>query len=124
MSFQNRFPNRNQTRKWYDNRWTIGADPVGKYPAMIQAESYEEMTDLMVSNTSYVKIKSLTLGYRHNFDDFSARVYLSGENLFTFAHKDFDGFDPENGLAPGHFTNWGGDYPTARIYLIGLNLTF
>lgn len=124
MSFQNRFPNRNQTRKWYDNRWTIGADPAGKYPAMIQAESYEEMTDLMVSNTSYVKIKSLTLGYRHNFDDFSARVYLSGENLFTFAHKDFDGFDPENGLAPGHFTNWGGDYPTARIYLIGLNLTF
>lgn len=124
MSFQNRYPNRSQTRKWYDNRWTIGADPVGKYPAIIQGESYEEMTDLMVSNTSYVKIKSLTFGYRHNFKDFSSRVYISGENLLTISHKDFDGFDPENGLSPGHFTNWGGDYPTAKIFLIGLNLTF
>lgn len=124
MSFQNRYPNRSQTRKWYDNRWTIGADPVGKYPAIIQGESYEEMTDLMVSNTSYVKVKSLTLGYRHNFDSISSRIFVSGENLLTISHKDFDGFDPENGLAPGHYTNWGGDYPTARILLIGLNVTF
>ena len=124
MSFQNRFPNRNQTRKWFDNRWTLGSDPQGKYPAMIQGESYEEMTDLMVSNTSFMKMKSLTLGYTHRFDKFIGRVFLSGENLFTLTHKDFDGFDPENGVSPGHFTNWGGDYPTARIYLMGINLTF
>ena len=124
MSFQNRFPNRNASRKWYDNRWIIGENPSGKYPAMIQAESYEEMTDIMTSNTSFVKLKSLTVGYRYLFGSISARVFLSGENLLTFTAKEFDGFDPENGNAIGHYTNWGGDYPTARILLIGLNLSF
>ncbi|OJV35508.1 MAG: hypothetical protein BGO33_03545 [Bacteroidia bacterium 43-41] len=124
MSFQNRFPNRNASRKWYDNRWTSGTDPAGKYPAMIQAESYEEMTDLMTSNTSFVKLKSLTLGYRHQFEAVAARIFLSGENLLTFTTKEFDGFDPENGNAVGHYTNWGGDYPTARILLVGLSLSF
>lgn len=124
MSFENRFPNRNNTRKWYDNRWTLGADAVGKYPAMIQGENYQEMTDLKVANTSFAKLKSLTVGYTHKFKDFSGRIYVSGENLLTISHKDFDGFDPENGLEPGHYTNWGGDYPTAKIFLLGINLTF
>lgn len=38
MSFQNRMPNRNMSRHWYDNRWTLGSDPAGKYPALIQGE--------------------------------------------------------------------------------------
>ena len=41
MSFQNRMPNRNMSRHWYDNRWTLGSDPAGKYPALIQGENYE-----------------------------------------------------------------------------------
>lgn len=124
MSFQNRFPNRNMSRHWYDNRWTLGSDPTGKYPALIQSESYEEMTDLMVANTSFVKMRSLTLGYTLSFNDFKTRVFLSGENLFTIHSKSFDGFDPENGNGVGHYTNWGDDFPTPRIFLIGLNLTF
>lgn len=124
MSFQNRMPNRNMSRKWYDNRWTIGSDPAGKYPALIQSESYEEMTDLMVSNTSFIKMKSLSLGYTYPIKGIKMRLYASAENLFTITHKDFDGFDPENGNAVGHYTNWGGDYPTARIFLAGLNINF
>ena len=124
MSYQNRMPNRNMSRKWYDNRWKLGDDPKGKYPAIIQSESYEEMTDLMVANTSFLKMKSLTVGYSYTLKEVKARLFLSGENLFTIAHKDFDGFDPENGNGVGHYTNWGDDYPTARIFLVGLNLTF
>lgn len=124
MSFQNRMPNRSMSRKWYDNRWILGTDPQGKYPALIQSESYEEMTDLMVSNTSFVKMKSLTLGYTFELKNVKTRLFLSGENLLTFTSKDFDGFDPENGDGVGHYTNWGDDYPTARIILVGLNLTF
>lgn len=124
MSFQNRMPNRSIDRRWYDNRWVLGTDPQGKYPALIQSESYEEMTDLMVSNTSFMKMKSLTLGYSFDFKNVKTRVFLSGENLLTVTSKDFDGFDPENGDGVGHYTNWGDDYPTARIGLIGLNLTF
>ena len=123
MSYQNRFPNRNISRKWYDNRYILGEEG-GNYPAMIQSESYEEMTDLMVMNTSFVKMRSLTLGYTHSFSNMKARIYLSGENLLTFTSKEFDGFDPENGNSVGHYTNWGDDYPTPRIFLIGLNLTF
>lgn len=122
MSYQNRFPNRNISRKWYDNRWTLGA-PAGDYPAMIQSESYEEMTDLMAMNTSFVKMKSLTVGYTHNFKQVKARIFLSGENLLTFTSKEFDGFDPENGNSVGHYTNWGDDFPTPRIFMIGLNVT-
>lgn len=124
MSFQNRFPNRNMSRHWYDNRWTLGSDPAGKYPALIQSESYEEMTDLMVANTSFVKMRSLTLGYTLPFHEFKTRVFLSGENLFMIHGKSFDGFDPENGNGVGHYTNWGDDFPTPRIFLVGLNLTF
>lgn len=124
MSFQNRMPNRNMSRKWYDNRWTLGADPAGKYPAIIQSESYEEMTDLMVSNTSFLKMRSVSLGYSHTFKDIKARLYLTGENLLTITHKDFDGFDPENGNSVGHYTNWGYDYPTAKIFIVGVNVEF
>ena len=123
MSYQNRFPNRNISRKWYDNRWTLGS-PTGDYPAMIQSESYEEMTDLMAMNTSYVKMKSITLGYTHRFSGMKARIFLSGENLFAITSDEFDGFDPENGTSVGHYTNWGDDFPTPRILLVGLNLTF
>lgn len=123
MSYQNRFPNRNISRKWYENRWKLG-EPSGKYPAMIQGESYEEMTDLMAMNTSYVKMKSLTLGYTYNFNPMKVRIFLSGENLFAITSDEFDGFDPENGTSVGHYTNWGDDYPTPRIFLIGLNLSF
>lgn len=124
MSFQNRMPNRNMSRHWYDNRWTLGSDPTGKYPALIQSENYEEMTDLMVANSSFVKMKSLTLGYTFNLKSNRIRVFLSGENLFTIKDKSFDGFDPENGNSVGHYTNWGDDFPTPRILLIGTNLTF
>lgn len=124
MSFQNRMPNRNMSRHWYDNRWTLGSDPTGKYPALIQSESYEEMTDLMVTNSSFVKMKSLTLGYTFNLKPNRVRIFVSGENLLTIHHKNFDGFDPENGNSVGHYTNWGDDFPTPRIFLIGTNLTF
>lgn len=123
MSYQNRFPNRNISHKWYDHRYILGASG-GNYPAMIQNESYEEMTDLMAMNTSFAKLRSLTLGYSFKLSGINARVFLSGENLLTFTSDEFDGFDPENGNSVGHYTNWGDDYPTPRIYLVGLNINF
>ncbi len=123
MSFQNRFPNRNMSRHWYDNRWILGEDSKGKYPLLIQSENYEEMTDLMVTNSSFAKWKMLTIGYNLNIKDVvRARLYMSAENILTITSKSFDGFDPENGNSYGHYTNWGGDYPTPRIIMFGINL--
>lgn len=122
LSFQNRFPNRSITTKWYKNRWRPGDSSEGKYPMMIQGANYQEMIDLMVANTSYAKLKSLMVGYSFNISDIRARVYVSGENLLTITHPDFDGFDPENGLAPGHYYMWGGDYPSPRIVMMGFSI--
>ena len=57
MSFQNRMPNRNMSRHWYDNRWTLGSDPAGKYPALIQGENYEEMTDFFICENEIIDIR-------------------------------------------------------------------
>lgn len=122
LSFQNRFPNRSNTYKWFNNRWRPGDPSEGKYPMMIQGGNYQDMNDLMVANTSYAKLKSLVLGYTFDVKDIHTRVYLSGENLLTITHPDFDGFDPENGMAPGHYYMWGGDYPTPRILMLGLTV--
>ena len=50
--------------------------------------------------------------------------WLEKLTIFTIKDKTFDGFDPENGNSVGHYTNWGDDFPTPRILLIGTNLTF
>jgi len=40
------------------------------------------------------------------------RIYTSGNNLLTWTK--YKGYDPENG-------DW---YPTARMFVVGLNLSF
>ncbi len=73
---------------------------------------------------SYIRIKNLTLGYDLNTEWArkvklsNARIYLSGENVFTFAkHK---GMDPETeitGLTDS-------DVPNIRTFSLGLNIGF
>jgi hypothetical protein len=84
-----------------------------------------------VENGSFLKISNITFGYNlpenlaKQFKMQAARVYLSGQNLYTFTK--YSGYNPEvsytgdNVLAPG--SDYGG-YPTARIISIGFNLTF
>ncbi|WP_262497718.1 SusC/RagA family TonB-linked outer membrane protein [Pedobacter ginsengisoli] len=71
-------------------------------------------------NASYVKLKNLQLGYTlpekltKKAAISRARLYLSGENLFTITN--YPGLDPEIGA--------GVNYPTMRQYSLGLNITF
>jgi TonB-linked SusC/RagA family outer membrane protein len=86
---------------------------------------------------SYLRIKSLTLGYtlpkaitgKINVD--RLRVYVSGENLFTFTK--YSGYDPEIGSnsigdsgGPSNTVRGidNGYYPQARSYMTGIQLTF
>jgi len=68
----------------------------------------------------YVRIRNLTLAYRlpasltQRAKMTSARVYISGQNLYTFTN--FEGLDPEAAT--------GNSFPNARKFLIGVNLTF
>ncbi|MEX0983371.1 MAG: SusC/RagA family TonB-linked outer membrane protein [Bacteroidales bacterium] len=84
-----------------------------------------------VEDASFIKLDNFTIGYNFNFSDntilSSARVYVSGKNLFYIT--DYSGVDPEprysyqeNVLIPGvePLDSW----VTTRSFTLGLNLSF
>tara|TARA_B100000683_G_scaffold74678_2_gene73496 strand:+ start:656 stop:3673 length:3018 start_codon:yes stop_codon:yes gene_type:complete len=81
-----------------------------------------------VEDASYVKVRTIQLGYTlpskaaSKLGISNARIYVSGNNLFTFSG--YSGMDPEIG---GYALNLGVDaaeYPIAVMTTIGLNVTF
>jgi hypothetical protein len=74
-------------------------------------------------NTSFLKLKSLQLGYTlpktwlNVVKINRCRVFVAGENLLTFKSKDFPAVDPELG-------NSVIVYPIAKMFSAGINLTF
>ncbi len=77
-----------------------------------------------IEDGSYLRLRNVNLGYNLPVDSFtnsplsSARVYLSGQNLFTIT--DYSGFDPEVG--PNGIDN--NIYPVTRTFTVGLNIGF
>lgn len=91
-------------------------------------EGYRADTDLWLEDGSYLRLKSITLGYslskalvtRMRLSNL--RFYISGQNLFTLTK--YSGYDPEIG---GGINKRGmdmGNYPTFATYSVGLNLSF
>ncbi|MDR0700778.1 MAG: TonB-dependent receptor [Tannerella sp.] len=80
---------------------------------------------------SYLRLQNITLGYTlpqslsNRLSLRKLRLYLSGQNLFTWT--DYTGYNPEvnrrptNALTPGEDY---GTYPLAKVFTIGLNITF
>jgi hypothetical protein len=84
------------------------------------AQNAAVASDFYLYNASYLKLKNLQIGYTIP-EKLSkkalisrARIYLSGENLWTITN--YPGLDPEIGSGVG--------YPTMRQYSVGLNVTF
>lgn len=84
-----------------------------------------------VENGSYLRIKSATLGYDlpasvlNRIKLKTLRVYVTGENLFTFTK--YTGFDPEvNFSGPSNISQGVdfGTYPQTRNLIVGLNVSF
>ncbi|KAA3439893.1 SusC/RagA family TonB-linked outer membrane protein [Rufibacter hautae] len=73
---------------------------------------------------SYLRVKNVTLGYTlpqsltQKVKMSSARIYVSGQNLFTFT--DYTGFDPEVGTSGVDLSV----YPLARTLSAGINIGF
>ncbi|SHF80540.1 SusC/RagA family TonB-linked outer membrane protein [Pedobacter caeni] len=94
----------------------------GKYPRLKNSADVQNSvaSDFYLYNASYVKLKTFQLGYTFaekltkKVAISKARIYVSGENLFTITS--YPGLDPEIGT--------GITYPTMRQYSLGLNLTF
>ena len=89
-----------------------------------------KLSSYYVEDASFFRCANITLGYTlpkrwmSKLHVSSCRVYFSGDNLFTITP--YRGYNPEvsyksSNLMPGF--DWG-CYPLARIYSLGLNLTF
>ena len=99
--------------------WTTCAD-----------RNWSNISDIYIEDGDFFKISNVTLGY-----DFSrlikgnwiskARLYVTAQNLFTFTK--YSGMDPEIGY--GFDEDWVsgidlGYYPSARTFLVGVNIQF
>lgn len=83
----------------------------------------------LVEDGTYLRLQSLTFGYTLPQSLLrgarSARVYLTGQNLFTVT--DYSGFDPEVNSLNGSPSARGldvGAYPRARVFNFGVSVTF
>ncbi len=91
------------------------------------ANSYRD-SDYFIEDGSFIRLQNVSLGYTlPNFNDFisKARIYVSGQNLFTIT--DYSGFDPEVNNRGQNNLNRGDDYdayPRARTLTVGVNLEF
>lgn len=112
------------------DRWTP-EHPSNVYPRANRSADYLHMSDRYLEDGSYVRLQLLSLAYDLPKSLVSrirlkgARIYVSGKNLLTFT--DYTGFDPEVGRFGTSNIRQGydlGGYPTAKTYLVGLNLEF
>ena len=90
----------------------------------------KEPSSYWVENGSFLRIRNVSLGYTlspelvQKMRIKGLRVYLTGQNLFTFTK--YPGFDPETS-SEGSGLSRGGDYlgyPAARTIIAGLNVSF
>ena len=107
------------------NRW-MGAGTSNTMPRAVFNDPNKNVrpSDRFIEDGSYLRIKNVTLGYNfpkqitERLSMSSARLYISGANLFTFTK--YKGFDPEVG-ANGIDNS---TYPVTRTISIGANITF
>ena len=101
-------------------RWTED-NPTNKYPRL-NANRQTKLSDWWIEDGSFVRLQTVTLGYtlpfRKNDRSKSVRLYVSGDNIFTFSK--FGGYDPEVGILGIYY----GGYPRLRKWTIGLDFTF
>jgi TonB-dependent starch-binding outer membrane protein SusC len=118
------------------DRWT-GEGTSNRMPRVTETNVNWQFSDLYVQDGDYLRISNITLGY-----DFSKlikwryltgmRVYVQGQNLFTFTR--YDGMDPEIGYGTDQDSGFNsqawvsgvdlGYYPRPKIVMAGVNLKF
>lgn len=110
------------------NRWN-GEGTSNTYPRLSTTDpngNFSKPSDFYLQDGDYFRIKLIQLGYTLPNDIVKkaglakTRIYLTGENLFTFTK--YTGFDPEIGGDVMGIDR--GYYPQARSFMIGCNLQF
>jgi hypothetical protein len=124
-------------QQFYDGRWQKSGD--NKYPrtfngptnATYGSNTYQ--SNFWLLNDGFLRLKNVEIGYNLSRVGFiqrakisSARIYVSGNNLFSI-DKWGPSFDPEapGTTTPGQVSSTNGRYyPQQRVLNIGLNVTF
>jgi TonB-linked SusC/RagA family outer membrane protein len=126
-NFERFLPNVNKPA-YYLDRWT-GAGTSNSVPRLTNdATNNKLFSDFFVEDASFLRMQNIQIGY--NFAPellervglSKLRLYTSINNLFTLT--DYTGYDPSiNDGAIGAGID-SGNYPSARQFLLGLNVTF
>jgi TonB-dependent starch-binding outer membrane protein SusC len=118
----------------YYNRWQKEGD-VTDVPIAQQGDpklNGRDESTRWLEDGSYLRLKTITLAYnipRKFIDRFNlskVRLYITGQNLLTFTN--YSGYDPEvtrsSNYSRGIFGVDTGGYPTAKSFVLGINLGF
>ena len=109
----------------YDTTWRSSADTfTAKFPrtSSLHASNNYAGSDLYLINASYLRLKSVEIGYNFNFPFMkklkmdNCRLYVNGYNLITITG--FKWGDPESRQSSRP------NYPLTRVFNIGLKLGF
>ena len=112
----------------YRDRWSP-SNPDGTLPAA-RGSLYKTYSDRVVEDGSFLRLKTVSLGYNLPTNYISkvklsqARLYFTAQNLHTWTN--YSGYDPEVSIRASALVS-GFDYsayPRARTYTFGLNVTF
>jgi TonB-linked SusC/RagA family outer membrane protein len=112
----------NYYKLYADNRWTP-ENPNSNYPrAWNRDEEYwgSQANTFWLQNMNYLRLKNFEVGYNlpssidKKLGIGSLRVYINGQNVFTFSEEKL--IDPEQ--------EQGTDYPLQRVINGGITLTF
>ncbi|UOB16630.1 SusC/RagA family TonB-linked outer membrane protein [Abyssalbus ytuae] len=109
-------------------RWT-GGGSTNSFPRLTTNDTNKNFTnpsDFYLEDGDYFRFKIIQLGYSfpsdllNKFGVSNLRLYVTGENLFTFTK--YSGYDPE--IGGGVFGIDKGYYPQAKSGMLGINLQF
>lgn len=110
------------------SRWT-GEGTSNDYPRLISSDpngNFTNMSDFYLEKGDYLRMKIMQIGYTLPNKLFGKtgitrlRIYVTAENLFTLTN--YTGYDPEVG--GGVYGIDKGQYPQARSFIGGVQLTF
>lgn len=109
-------------------RWT-GEGTSNSYPKLSTSDvnkNFSNASDFYLEDGDYLRFKTIQLGYNLPSDVIrkiglsKTRLYVTGENLFTFTK--YTGYDPE--IGGGVMGVDKGYYPQAKSFMMGINLQF
>src|ERR1051326_9184961 len=129
----------NVTQRVYDERWHgEGTSNTMPRVSFNGASNNKYPSSRFLEDGSYVRLKNLQIGYTipekivNRLHMKSLRFYVTGQNLWTLTN--YTGLDPEMHVSDNvKRDTYGGDvaagidwgtYPSARSYIIGVNLNF